>query len=102
MLGSHVQIEKCNQVCLSTHVDDVVPSRLLTRRGGFVVFLPSVRSFLVVGQLLFVCMCTIHVSVVSMLRVCSQLILSDSLSSARRAEHICIMTGQIVTEYSEV
>ena len=27
-------------VCLSTHVDEVVPSRLLTRRGVFVVFLP--------------------------------------------------------------
>ena len=99
VLGSHVQIEKKkNQVCLSTHVDDVVPSRLLTRRGGFVVFLPSVRSVLVVGQSLFVCLCTFHVSVVSRLRVCSQLILSDSfLSSARRAEHICILTGQIVT-----
>ena len=32
----------------------------------------------------------------------SQLSLSDPvLSSACRAEHICILTGQIVTEYSE-
>ena len=35
--------------------------------------------------------------VVSRLRVCSQLSLSDPfLSSACRAEHICILTGQIV------
>ena len=37
------------------------------------------------------------------IRVCSQLSLSDHfLSSAGRAEHICIFTGQIVKEYSEV
>ena len=53
---------------MSIHVDEVLPSRLLTRRGVFVVFLPSVRSVLVVAQSLCVCLCTIHVSVVSRLR----------------------------------
>ena len=62
------KIEKCKQVCLSTHVDEVVPSRLLTRRGVSVVFVPSVRSVLVVAQSPFVCLCTIHVSAVSRLR----------------------------------
>ena len=94
---------RTNREVLSTHVNEVVPSRLVTRRGVFVVFLPSVRAVLVVAQSPFVCLCTIHVSVVSRLRVCSQLSLSDPiLSSACRAEHICILTGQIVSEYSKV
>ena len=54
--------------------DEVVPSRLLTSRGVFVVFLrlwymPDVAEWLEVvvardAQSLFVCLCTIHVSVV--------------------------------------
>ena len=41
VLGWHAQIEKCNRVCVSTHVDEVVLSRLLARRGVFVAFSPS-------------------------------------------------------------
>ena len=40
------KIVKCNQVCLSTHVDEVVPSHLLTRRGVFVVFLLVIAELL--------------------------------------------------------
>ena len=54
------------QVCPSTHVDEVVPSRLLTRRGVFFLF--PFREVSFGCRALFVCLCTMHVSVVSRLR----------------------------------
>ena len=89
------------------NVDEVVLSGLLTRRGVSVFFSPWLcctpdvadRSELIVAQSLFVCLCTIHVSV-SRLRPRSEFVPSwvcqilFVLSSACRAEHICILTGQ--------
>ena len=67
------------------------------------------RSELIVArnaQSLFVCFVhdtRICIKAQSQIRVCSQLCLSDPfLSSACRAEHICILAGQIVTECSGV
>ena len=95
---------KSRSVSLSTHVDEVVPSRLLTRRGVFVVFLPSVRSVLAVAQIP-VCL-LVHDTRICCIKAQSLLLAENQsvllLSSACRAEHICILTGQIVTEYSEV
>ena len=59
----------------------------------FVVFLASVRSVLVVAQSLVVCLCTIHLSVVSRLRPRSEFCPERNVF-----EHICILTGQIVTD----
>ena len=84
----------------------VVPSRLLTRRGVFVVFSPF-REVSFGRRAIFVCL-LVHdtricwIKAQTQTRVCfpaeNQLVLL--LSSACRAEHICFLTGKMVTERS--
>ena len=116
MLGWHAQIEKCNQVCVFAHVDEVVHSGCWRVAASWLFFSQfvlhawcsgSVRVDCCAQCAILVCLLVhdtrICIKAQTQIRVCSQLCLSDpSLSSSCRAEHICVLTGQIVTECSGV
>ena len=116
MLGWLAQIEKCNQVCVCHHVDGFVPScswRVAASWLFFSLFVlhawrsGSVRVDCCRKCAILVCLLVhdtrICIKAQTQIRVCSHLCLSDPLlSSACRAEHICILTRQTVTECSGV